>query len=95
MYLTNRWLSEVWPVTGTPAIATVVLGGLAAVAALMIQLEVLVEMMSIGKRYVLRYICMRGMHKVYVCEPFLCIPMLFKSKLAYKYELNAKRKCCF
>ena len=34
--------------TGTPAVATVVLGGLAALAALLIQLEVLVEMMSIG-----------------------------------------------
>jgi len=43
-----RWLAEVWPVTGTPAVATVVLGVLAAVAALFIQLEVLVEMMSIG-----------------------------------------------
>ena len=38
-----------WNMTGTPAVATVVLGGLAALAALFIQLEVLVEMMSIGR----------------------------------------------
>jgi hypothetical protein len=35
--------------TGTPAVATVVLGLMAAFAALIIQLEVLVEMMSIGE----------------------------------------------
>ena len=37
-----------WNMTGTPAVATVVLGVMAALAALLIQLEVLVEMMSIG-----------------------------------------------
>jgi solute carrier family 7 (cationic amino acid transporter), member 14 len=42
-------LSQVWPSTGTPAIATLTSGLAAAVAALVIQLEVLVEMMSIGK----------------------------------------------
>ncbi|CAG7815995.1 unnamed protein product, partial [Allacma fusca] len=41
-------LGEVWSLTGTPAVATIVLGCLAAVAALLIPLEVLVEMMSIG-----------------------------------------------
>ena len=45
-----RRLAEVWNLTGTPAIATVVLGCLAAFAALIIKLEVLVEMMSIGKK---------------------------------------------
>ncbi|XP_058792724.1 probable cationic amino acid transporter isoform X2 [Phymastichus coffea] len=43
-----RSLSQVWPMTGTPALATVTSGLCAAVAALLIQLEVLVEMMSIG-----------------------------------------------
>ena len=43
-----RWLADVWNMTGTPAVATVVLGVMAALAALLIQLEVLVEMMSIG-----------------------------------------------
>ena len=38
-----------WPATGTPAIATLTSGMCAAFAALLIQLEVLVEMMSIGK----------------------------------------------
>lgn len=37
-----------WPSTGTPALATLTSGLAAAVAALLIQLEVLVEMMSIG-----------------------------------------------
>jgi len=46
-----RWLAEVWTLTGTPAIATVVLGIMAAFAALIIRLEVLVEMMSIGKNF--------------------------------------------
>ncbi|XP_051162652.1 probable cationic amino acid transporter isoform X1 [Leptopilina boulardi] len=43
-----RSLSQVWPVTGTPALATFTSGICAAFAALLIKLEVLVEMMSIG-----------------------------------------------
>ncbi|XP_049796580.1 probable cationic amino acid transporter [Schistocerca nitens] len=43
-----RTLSRVWQATGTPAIATFSSGVAAALAALLIQLEVLVEMMSIG-----------------------------------------------
>ncbi|XP_047361443.1 probable cationic amino acid transporter [Vespa velutina] len=43
-----RSLSHVWPATGTPALATLTSGLCAAFAALLIQLEVLVEMMSIG-----------------------------------------------
>ncbi|KAG7212528.1 hypothetical protein KM043_012836 [Ampulex compressa] len=43
-----RTLSQVWPTTGTPALATLTSGLCAAFAALLIQLEVLVEMMSIG-----------------------------------------------
>nr|XP_031830189.1 probable cationic amino acid transporter isoform X2 [Nomia melanderi] len=43
-----RSLSQVWPTTGTPALATLTSGLCAAVAALLIRLEVLVEMMSIG-----------------------------------------------
>ncbi|KZC08862.1 putative cationic amino acid transporter, partial [Dufourea novaeangliae] len=43
-----RSLSQVWPTTGTPALATLTSGVCAAMAALLIQLEVLVEMMSIG-----------------------------------------------
>ncbi|KAG8259521.1 hypothetical protein J6590_011816 [Homalodisca vitripennis] len=44
-----RTLSTVLPATGTPVIATFSSGLAAAVAALVIRLEVLVEMMSIGK----------------------------------------------
>lgn len=41
-------LSRVWSTTGTPMVATVLLGGLTAVGALLMSLDVLVEMMSIG-----------------------------------------------
>lgn len=44
-----RSLSQVWPVTETPALATLISGVCAAFAALLIKLEVLVEMMSIGR----------------------------------------------
>ncbi|XP_022914356.1 solute carrier family 7 member 14 isoform X2 [Onthophagus taurus] len=40
--------SQVWPSTGTPALATFVSGLSAALAALVIKLDILVEMMSIG-----------------------------------------------
>ncbi|GFG28667.1 hypothetical protein Cfor_05685 [Coptotermes formosanus] len=43
-----RTMSQVWSTTGTPVLATFVSGLAAAFAALIIQLEVLVEMMSIG-----------------------------------------------
>nr|XP_023020498.1 cationic amino acid transporter 2-like [Leptinotarsa decemlineata] len=43
-----RVFSQVWPSTGTPAVATFMSGLAAAVAALFIRLEILVEMMSIG-----------------------------------------------
>ncbi|XP_011499118.1 PREDICTED: probable cationic amino acid transporter [Ceratosolen solmsi marchali] len=43
-----RSLSQIWPLTGTPALATLTSGLCAAFVALLIQLEVLVEMMSIG-----------------------------------------------
>ncbi|KAL7641365.1 UNVERIFIED_CONTAM: hypothetical protein RMT77_008504 [Armadillidium vulgare] len=46
--LVFKKLAEVWLVTGTPAVATVVFGLGAAFAALLISLNVLVEMMSIG-----------------------------------------------
>lgn len=44
-----RQLSAVWQSTGTPALATFGGGVAAAIVALLVQLEVLVEMMSIGK----------------------------------------------
>ncbi|XP_044729384.1 cationic amino acid transporter 2 [Chrysoperla carnea] len=43
-----RYFSQIWPLTGTPAMATLLSGVAAAFAALIIRLEVLVEMMSIG-----------------------------------------------
>lgn len=43
-----RSLSQVWPVTGTPAVATCFLGAATSVVSLMVGLDVLVEMMSIG-----------------------------------------------
>ncbi|XP_063990636.1 cationic amino acid transporter 2 isoform X1 [Diachasmimorpha longicaudata] len=43
-----RMFSQIWPTTGTPALATLTSGLAAALAALLIKLEVLVEMMSIG-----------------------------------------------
>lgn len=44
-----RFLSAIFPLTGTPLIATLVSGIAAAIAALFLNLQVLVEMMSIGK----------------------------------------------
>lgn len=43
-----KFLAAVWPLTGTPAISTFIFGFAAAMASLLIHLEVLVEMMSIG-----------------------------------------------
>ncbi|XP_028967727.1 probable cationic amino acid transporter [Galendromus occidentalis] len=43
-----RALSRVWPITETPAMATVMLGGATAFVATIMGLDVLVEMMSIG-----------------------------------------------
>ncbi|XP_076358317.1 putative cationic amino acid transporter [Tachypleus tridentatus] len=43
-----RSLARVWSLTGTPAVATCILGLFTAVVALVVSLEVLVEMMSIG-----------------------------------------------
>lgn len=47
--MNSRTLGQVLPLTGTPVLATLVSGLCAAVAALLIRLEVLVEMMSIGE----------------------------------------------
>ncbi|KAM7295637.1 hypothetical protein ISCGN_025134 [Ixodes scapularis] len=44
-----RALAKVWPVTETPAFATLLLGGATAVVSVVMSLDVLVEMMSIGK----------------------------------------------
>uniref|UniRef100_T1IVD4 Cationic amino acid transporter C-terminal domain-containing protein n=1 Tax=Strigamia maritima TaxID=126957 RepID=T1IVD4_STRMM len=41
-------LARIWPLTETPALATCVFGFAAAIASLLIKLEILVEMMSIG-----------------------------------------------
>ncbi|XP_064459614.1 probable cationic amino acid transporter [Ornithodoros turicata] len=43
-----RALSKVWPITETPAFATLILGGATAVVSMIMSLDVLVEMMSIG-----------------------------------------------
>ncbi|KAF5298316.1 hypothetical protein FQA39_LY11800 [Lamprigera yunnana] len=43
-----KTLSQIWPSTGTPTIATFTSGLAASLAALLVQLEVLVQMMSIG-----------------------------------------------
>ncbi|KAM7312067.1 cationic amino acid transporter 3 isoform X1 [Ixodes scapularis] len=43
-----RALAKVWPVTETPAFATLLLGGATAVVSVVMSLDVLVEMMSIG-----------------------------------------------
>ncbi|RWS13224.1 putative cationic amino acid transporter-like protein [Dinothrombium tinctorium] len=43
-----RQLSQIWPLTETPMLATVFLGGFTAFVALIMSLDVLVEMMSIG-----------------------------------------------
>ncbi|XP_077531810.1 putative cationic amino acid transporter isoform X2 [Haemaphysalis longicornis] len=43
-----RALAKVWPVTETPAFATLLLGGATAVVSIVMSLDVLVEMMSIG-----------------------------------------------
>ncbi|XP_017780061.1 PREDICTED: probable cationic amino acid transporter [Nicrophorus vespilloides] len=43
-----KMFAQVWPSTGTPALATFISGLAAATAALFIKLEILVEMMSIG-----------------------------------------------
>ncbi|KAI4465570.1 inner membrane transporter ygji-related [Holotrichia oblita] len=43
-----KLFAQVWPSTGTPALATFISGLTAAIAALLIRLEILVEMMSIG-----------------------------------------------
>lgn len=47
-----------WPATGTPVLATFISGLAAALAALLIQLEVLVEMMSIGKPARHSHVCL-------------------------------------
>ncbi|GAB6019724.1 hypothetical protein CHUAL_001277 [Chamberlinius hualienensis] len=43
-----KFLSQIWPITGTPAVATCIFGLAAAFASLIIPLDILVEMMSIG-----------------------------------------------
>lgn len=47
----DRSLSQIFPLTGTPVVATVISGVASAVAALVINLDTLIEMMSIGKYY--------------------------------------------
>jgi cationic amino acid transporter 14 len=48
-FLYFRSLSQIFPLTGTPVVATVLSGVASAVAALVINLDTLIEMMSIGK----------------------------------------------
>lgn len=47
----DRMFAQVWPSTGTPALATFCSGLLAGCAALLIRLEILVQMMSIGTMF--------------------------------------------
>lgn len=44
-----RSLSQILPMTGTPVVATVISGVASAIAALIINLDTLIEMMSIGE----------------------------------------------
>jgi len=48
-FIVYRSLSQIFPLTGTPVVATVLSGVASAVAALVINLDTLIEMMSIGK----------------------------------------------
>lgn len=45
----RRSLSQIFPLTGTPVVATVISGVASSVAALVINLDTLIEMMSIGE----------------------------------------------
>lgn len=49
LFLQCRFLSQIFPLTGTPLVATAVSGVAAAIAALFLNLQILVEMMSIGE----------------------------------------------
>lgn len=70
----HRSLSHVWPATGTPALATLTSGLCAAFAALLIQLEVLVEMMSIGEISNYYYLSHNFMH---ICIYCTCLFVFF------------------